>query len=529
MRRLLSHIDHLSPLYVSTILFFITVIVYANTLSNGLFYDDEHFIYNNIYVTSFSFFNFFTESTTSGGGGGVSNYYRPLLTFLFSVQYFLFGNSGFIFHLVSLLLQAGCGILIYTIFKKIFNSSIPAFLTAILFIVHPIQTEAISYASGQGDPLSLFFLLLSITYVLKKKTKTALMLLGGSLLSKETGLLAPGFISLVLVVQEKNISFSTIKSVLLKSLPFWIASFSYFFLRLTILNFSNTLNFYNANNPYTESIFVRLNTFFHILPTYALLLVKPFPLFIDRNVSIYTTIDPTVIIVILILGIAVSASIYYFKKLPILFFSIGWTALGFIPTSGIIPINGIMYEHFLYYPSIGIFTLVSFGIYYLLTNRSLIAIPIFIILSSGLFYFSILTIQRNSDWHDPIRFYNQTLTYTESARIRNNLAIAYAESGDTKNAIIQYKKSVQISDTYPQTHLNLGNSYLALEAYTSAEQEYLKSIQLDPTFDRPYISLINLYKKTDQTEKIKNILKLAEDVAKKNKNFIPFLEYLRTQ
>src|SRR5258708_28143512 len=112
MAHLLSWFEKLSNLYIATILFFTTFLLYFNTLGNGLFYDDEQFIYNNVYVKIFSLVDFFTKSTTTGGGGGVSNYFRPILSMLFSLEYQILGNNGFIFHLTSLLLLSGCGILI---------------------------------------------------------------------------------------------------------------------------------------------------------------------------------------------------------------------------------------------------------------------------------------------------------------------------------------------------------------------------------------------------------------------------------
>src|SRR3990167_5344598 len=97
-RTIIDKIQNTSNLYIFTFLFFITFICYANTLGNGLFYDDEDFIYKNVFVQEFSISDFFTKAVTEGTGK-TSNYYRPLLLITYGLEYKLFGNNGFIYHL----------------------------------------------------------------------------------------------------------------------------------------------------------------------------------------------------------------------------------------------------------------------------------------------------------------------------------------------------------------------------------------------------------------------------------------------
>ena len=153
MQNLLEKINSSYLLNLLSFLFLITFLIYSNTLLNGLFFDDEQFIYENYAVQNFQFSHFFTQSLTTGAGQ-LSNYYRPLLFLTFGLEYQLFGGAGFIYHLSSVLIHIGGGLILFLLLTKLFANRPIALLTSLLWLIHPIQTEAVSYASGRGDPLS---------------------------------------------------------------------------------------------------------------------------------------------------------------------------------------------------------------------------------------------------------------------------------------------------------------------------------------------------------------------------------------
>lgn len=546
LNSLYARITHLSPLYISTILFLFTVLVYVNSVPNGLFYDDEDFIYKNQYIINFDIPKFFTENLIAGAGK-VSNYYRPVLMMIFSIAHLLFGFSPFVYHLLSIFFHTAAVILLFFLLYKLFGKKLLSFLTSLLFAIHPIQTEAVSYASGLGDPVSLTWTLGAILLSFSKKRKffaSSLMLFIFALLSKETTLITPLLIFLCHVIytsQHVKMSKKLIFQCLRTSIPYWVITVLYFFLRLTILNFQNTLNFYNSQNIYTQDIFVRINTFINLIPKYISLLLYPHTLFIERPVTIYSSITPVTIIVIMGALLLLFLSIKWLKKIPLLLFSFLWFFISFIPSSGIIPINGIFYEHFAYFPSIGFFTLISFLIIEFikyLTKKSneeqnfttIKRGGIYLLLILGLAYGLFLmfrTIVRNQDWHDPITFYNQTLRYTKSPRLYNNLAMAYAEDGNYKKSIEIYKKAIKEGDFYPQTHYNMGNSYVALSEVKNAEIEYKKALKLDKSFYLSYLKLFKLYRSIDNKRGEEWVLAEIKKLAKKNKNFEILLQQLK--
>lgn len=532
---LITKLKTANILYIATLLFLVTFAFYSNTLFNGLFYDDEQFIYANQAVTTFDVPGFFSHSLTSGGGR-LSNYYRPLLFLGFGIEYQLFGNTGFIYHFDSVIVHIAGGIVLFLLLKKLFGSQLLALLTSTLFLIHPLQTEAVAYASGRGDPLSFFFVILALYLSLQKSTTAKVIAVISficALLSKEIAITTPALVFLVHFFASKKLSKQTLWKSFLVSLPFWIIAALYFLLRVTVLNFANTLNFYNSTNIYSGHLFVRLNTFFDLLPQYIGLLLFPKTLYIERdsNVMIHPALTvasvASVVTILLLAGAAVW--LWYRKKQPIFLFGLLWFGISFLPTTGIIPINGIFYEHFLYYPSVGFFLIVSYLLlllyrrFHSLGKNILSTLIILVILALG-----IRTFARNSEWHDAVTFYNQTLSHAQSARVYNNLAMAYADAGNDARAIPAYQRAIALSDTYPETHYNLANSYVSQGKLEQAEKEYRRSLTIDPGFYRSYISLYRLYKQTNNQQGLSFVKTSLTTLGKKNPAFLTLLHQLES-
>src|SRR3989344_5379849 len=288
--KLLKTIEKLHTLYIATFLFFLSFFVYGNTLGNGLFFDDQDFIYDNTYVKEFAIDKFFTENAIAGVGK-TSNYYRPLQQLSYSIEYHLFQGLPFIYHLTNLLLHAIAGILLFLFIRKLLNNNFIAGLTSILFLIHPVQTEAVAYASGRNDPMYVIFALLTFVFYLKGGTKFYILSLITyllSLLSKEAALMIPGLIIMIDYFKTQSMR-KTLKHMKL-FIPYLLITGVYFLLRLTTLNFQDTLNFDGAGNVYTTNIFVRLLTFLSLLPQYMHFIFYPDILYIDRVADFVTSL-----------------------------------------------------------------------------------------------------------------------------------------------------------------------------------------------------------------------------------------------
>jgi hypothetical protein len=294
------------------------------------------------------------------------------------------------------------------------------------------------------------------------------------------------------------------------------------------------LNFYGVDlarvdrsNPmavYAASLPVRAMTFLKVLPIYVKILIRPNNLHMERTVNIPTSIaDPivtTVLIVVAAIGILFLYAVFkgptlaYAKVGPyqIFIFAVGWFFVSILPVSGVIPISQILAEHFLYLPSIGFFVVVgwlmtkvlrlndsnhlTFG--YLSYWTILLIISILLISK---------TIRQNRIWRDPITFYEYTLTHAEpTARVYNNLAMAYADAGENQKAINNYQLAIALGDVYPNPHYNLGNTLVELGKPDEAEKEYKRALEIDSNFHYATLKLGQMYLDRGKIDDAKNLV-----------------------
>lgn len=532
VKHIISKVEKLHVLYIATFLFILGFFAYGNTLGNGLFFDDQDFIYDNVYVQNFAVDKFFTQNAIAGAGK-ISNYYRPLQELSYSLEYQLFHTAPFIYHLDNLLLHISASILLFLFINKLINNKTVATLTGILFLIHPVQTEAVSYVSGRNDPMYVIFALLTFVFYLNSKRKYYILSLITyclSLLSKEAALMLPGLIVLIDYFQTKSLKKTATHFKIF--LPYIMIAAVYFLLRLTTLNFQDVLNFYGTQTLYTTNIFVRLLTFLSTLPTYMGILFYPQTLYIDRPTPVESMLlRSSILLSLAVIGIIFSLSVRIFKKNPIFLFCFLWFFIAMIPVSGIIPINGLIYEHFLYFPSVGIFLVVSYLPYLVLGKIKFRYISFAVLLVTCCILLTLLfrTILRNNDWNNPITFYKQTIQHNPtSARLHNNLAMAFADENKNEEAIKEYKMAIKLNDSYPQTHYNLGNTYVAINKLDDAEKEYFISLKIDRTFYRSYLKLAQIYKATGNKEKMEKLIKEVEILSRKNPQLTPMLESIKS-
>jgi len=171
-----------------------------------------------------------------------------------------------------------------------------------------------------------------------------------------------------------------------------------------------------------------------------------------------------------------------------------------IPVSGIVPINDILYEHWLYLPSVG-FWMVLYGLIRLIIDDqskiSQVAKRIlnkFGHMAYGVILLGCLTLswRQNYIWADPIRFYNYTLQFNQTARMQNNLGMAYADKGQLNKALEHYQAALEINSTYAQIHNNLANTYANLGQLELAKESYQEALELNPVLMQSNFGLISV-------------------------------------
>lgn len=252
----------------------------------------------------------------------------------------------------------------------------------------------------------------------------------------------------------------------------------------------------------------------------------------ERTVEIATSLSsPSVIvgggIFVGLLGIA----FWLVKKIPIVSFGILWFFVALFPMSNLlIPVNDLIYEHWMYVPMVGVFATVIWlgqqvgkqvtrrvsleakqlqhaSLSNILDLTNWLQKFLFLLFVFFLVFLSVLTIKRNQDWKDPITFYNQTLEYApESYRIINNLGMAYADAGDFCQAKKTYKKAIELEPTVAIAYHNLANAYQETGDEVLTIENYTKAISNNPTFINSYVALVDLHLENEEYDEARAVL-----------------------
>ncbi|MEO8104927.1 MAG: tetratricopeptide repeat protein [Candidatus Saccharibacteria bacterium] len=170
--------------------------VFFTGLSNPFQGDDGSQIVNNVPVHSISNVPLLFKGGTFYDGQGQTklkgSYYRPLMMTVFSVIYTLFGAKPVYFHIFQLLLGVGSACILYLFFRYSFKPALALFL-ALIFLVHPLNSQVMYAIPTMQDALFFFFGILGLWLLVRFNSMISLWLVALSLLlsllSKETGVI----------------------------------------------------------------------------------------------------------------------------------------------------------------------------------------------------------------------------------------------------------------------------------------------------------------------------------------------------
>ncbi|MCD6459393.1 hypothetical protein J7L67_01845, partial [bacterium] len=146
------------------------LIVYLNVSNAGFVYDDNDFIVDNYPVKTWLLKNpwdFFLKPEQAVWSG----IYRPLRTLAFAVDYQFFGLNPSGYHIENFFLHIFNAILVFFLFRIFFKNDKISFMGALLFAVHPVQIESVTWISSRGDLLYSFFTLICFIWFLKMAKK----------------------------------------------------------------------------------------------------------------------------------------------------------------------------------------------------------------------------------------------------------------------------------------------------------------------------------------------------------------------
>jgi len=517
------------------IILLLGILVYANSLHAPFTFDDKPNIIDNPAIKSFSNL----KTATFAELDHLDPRLRPQIPsrivgyLTFALDYQLHGSSVFGYHLFNLMIHLFNALCVYFLVRLLTGTHRPPFrnlcdnddretmalFAALLFVCHPIQTQAVTYVVQRFTSLATFFYLASVLAYLKarlaEKKKTTVLYLAASL-----------FLT-VLAMKTKEFSFT---------LPFVLVIIEYMFFQGSFLQRARYLSPYvltlaiipltllaiavSTGNTISTSSFefgssiniARLDYFLTqltVIIIYLRLLLFPVDQNLDYDHPVYHDLfTPTVIGSAILLAAILAFGIFLcratFKRdsslastsARLCAFGFLWFFLTISAESSIIKIKDLMFEHRLYLPSVGMFiaavALVTMLHRRLKTKQSQFAKVIFPCGVCVILLLSFATYSRNFIWQDEIRLWQDTATKSPNKpRPHNNLALAYFAQGQYDEALSENQLSLQLKDD-PGIHLNIGNILLMEKRFDEALQEFREAIKLNPEYAKAYNGTCNV-------------------------------------
>ena len=468
------------PWIAFAILFAVTLAGYWNSFGAPLVFDDLSTIQRNTGV----FFREFYWNLLSA---------RSVLYLTFTLNYMWSGQQVWSYHLINFLLHLLNGLFIFVLAEQIFRNIGNSFqrcrqyavLAAAFFLVHPVQTESVTYISSRSELLSTFFYLLGLlVYVLWPKERIGLLCSLAvavpyffGLGSKETVISLPAAIFLYDFLFLSKGEFKGLSPRWRFYLTYVVGGLAAVYYILAVALRGSV----GARLPGHLSSWQYFLTQLRVIVHYIRLIFFPVGLNLDYDfMPSNSPLEPAVIASFLFLCGVVLLGWTLRRRSPVFAFSIFWFLVTLAPTSSVLTILDVIFEHRLYLPLAGV--CLSFPLFIQLIYEKLrerLSIP-----GNTLRYASVIligliagTIMRNYTWGDEVRLFKDVVSKSSrKERPYNALAWAYYKRGEFNKGIEVLEAGVEkvpskintLSDT-------LGNLYLKVGQYDKAVQLFQKS------------------------------------------------------
>ncbi len=486
----------------ATVITLAAILVYSNSLSVPFQFDDQISIQGNPAIRDISNLKAIFQFSPT----------RFFTYVTFAVNYYFHGLDVFGYHLVNLIIHICAAVLVMwfvhlLLMSPEMNRLMPAapkqslaLCAALVFALHPVQTQAVTYIVQRLASLATVF------YV-----ATMCLYINGRLLQQSDATQKYAIWFFGAAATTAVIGMFTKETVF--TVPFAILLYEYYFFRSTVVSHwkfllpvccfcllipliifsTGSIDFdkLRAMQEGPEGIIYispleYLFTQFRVLVTYLRLFMFPINQNLDYDYPLARTFfSIETVISIFALAALCAAGVWSFSKQRIISFGIFWFFLTLSIESSIIPIRDVIFEHRLYLPMAGLSVLLIVLLYECLRNINLRLF--YAVVAVALVGSALLTYHRNSVWHDELTLWNDAVKKSpQKVRPYNNRGRAYGNMGEYDKAMDDFRRAIQINPRCAEAYYNLGLVYALKGDDENALKNYDQAIALYPNYAAAY-------------------------------------------
>ncbi len=499
-------------------------IVYSNTLQNQFVWDDDQFIVNNSAIRSLEewpryFYDVQTHATTTH-----FLVYRPLRTLSYAVDYALWQLNPARYHLTNVVLHCLTVLMAYGVARMIFGHNLLALIIALLYGIHPVQTEAVAWIKGRDDLLCALFYFAAFRVFLHA-LKQGLsgrhiwlisVLYALALLSKAMAITLPVilFVYQMMVYRAGLFKNSTaiaqrhgLHLYLIMYLVLGVVAIGFFLLRFAVIGRVSQTEW--LGGTFGATMLTMLPAVAHYLK----LLIFPLHLHADYSAFPISTwlFEGRIIISLAVVLMVVAAGVVCRRRLPLVTFGLLWLGITLLPVSNIIPTMQFVAERFLYLPVFG-FCLVVVELFAWGYGRARAAPRTVLVglLVALLGFYAIRTVVRNADWKDRETLFRVTAEAApNSIRPNKNYAVCLLNRGAYAEAGAIFERLVRLDPLNHELIRHLGYAWYYDERTTEGLQLIITAHRSRPEYLQPYIDLGILYGQQGDYQRSRHFLESA--------------------
>ena len=504
-----------------------TVLTYYPSLFYDFQFDDIANIKKFFALRTHTFWNFAFKGS------------RWISYWLNTVNYSLGKFDPFYYRAFNLGFHTITGVLIFFVVLKLlqltkktsfyYTHALPiASLTSLLFLLHPVQTQTVSYViQGQLEGLAgLFIMAIVLCFIYMATTKNKFLSYALGLFicilgfiscgTKEIAIMSP---IMLIVIDWFFIAQGDWKK-LKKRIPFYLLLTGilviqylrvlkpYFFKNQLLGKIELNNNMGNVITQVAGQKITRWNYFisqFKVILHYMWIFIWPWNMSVDYDWKMVPDFfsNDCIFPLLLLLGIGVFIlNLLRKNKTDIRAFAALWFFIGLSPRSTFIPSTELVADYKTYFSSFGLLLLLAITCVYLFTwfskkmalSNSLKTYSGYSLFFAGMLFLSYATYTRNKVWRSQEEFWMNIIQNSPlKARAYNNYAVALAEQRKHDEAIPYFRKAIKMDAFYPDPWSNIAVCFNAINQVDMAIAQLEKAIQINPHYPEFYNNLASFY------------------------------------
>jgi protein O-mannosyl-transferase len=411
----------------------LALLAYWNSFSGGFQFDDFKVIVDNPAVASL-------EAWWQSMPG-----IRPLLKLSYALNQawgVVSGNALFGFHVVNLALHIGNALLLHGIVHRLLanhpHAASIAQLTALLFVVHPVNSEAVMLISGRSMSLMTLFYLASLLAYLDQRRLLSLIAFAAALTSRETAITLP---LALMLIEHLRTPTQSLSSSLKRTREYWLMALLAAAMLLMLPWFRHLAAVSLATRPLADNLISQSAGVLYLLKQ----ALWPFALDADPKLPVFTAWNPFwALTSLLAIGLLGSALWFWRSSGPARWIGFGllWFLLHLTPTNSLLPRLDLANERHLYLANIGLCLILAHALILALPDRprprgGLAAIVLLALVWT--------TQARNPVYRNEVTFWQDIANKNPTSnRAFNNLGHALANAGRPELALAAYDQALRL-------------------------------------------------------------------------------------